>query len=288
MLGAKRPDIQIVGDELHPLLKVTDFAPYIAKIKASGADTRHHRQLGQGLALLVKAAADAGLRSTLHLLRRRRRRPTAVKQTGLDHRVFQIAEGIANAGTQASADGLREGVPRQGRTVATRIRARSTRCAMFEAAAEKAKSTDPVKVAAALEGMKFEVLNGGEAFMRKDDHQFFQPMYISSFGKLSDKEPFDEENTGWGWQLVAKVDRRRTRSSDDLQDERGRSHDIRRFPRGDIGRGKAVAGLFLIGRCSPAPSGPDRDECAVLELIVDLDPERRAATACCCSCCRAA
>jgi len=39
MLGAKRPDIKIVGDELHPLLKITDFAPYIAKIKASGADT---------------------------------------------------------------------------------------------------------------------------------------------------------------------------------------------------------------------------------------------------------
>jgi branched-chain amino acid transport system substrate-binding protein len=39
MLKAKRPDIEIVGDEKHPLLKVTDFAPYIAKIKASGADT---------------------------------------------------------------------------------------------------------------------------------------------------------------------------------------------------------------------------------------------------------
>ncbi|MDO9412837.1 MAG: ABC transporter substrate-binding protein, partial [Pseudolabrys sp.] len=35
MLGTKRPDVKIVGDELHPLLKITDFAPYIAKIKAS-------------------------------------------------------------------------------------------------------------------------------------------------------------------------------------------------------------------------------------------------------------
>src|SRR3977135_3458446 len=39
MLAAKRPDVQIVGDELHPLLKVQDFAPYIAKFRASGADT---------------------------------------------------------------------------------------------------------------------------------------------------------------------------------------------------------------------------------------------------------
>src|SRR6201990_1517316 len=35
MLAAKRPDIKIVGDELHPLLKITDFSPYIAKLKAT-------------------------------------------------------------------------------------------------------------------------------------------------------------------------------------------------------------------------------------------------------------
>ncbi len=58
---------------------------------------------------------------------------------------------------------------------------------MFKAAAEKANSIDPVKVAAALEDMKFEVFDGGEGFMRKDDHQFFQPIYISSFGSLADK-----------------------------------------------------------------------------------------------------
>src|SRR6201995_720865 len=51
MLAAKRPDIQIVGDELHPLLKITDFAPYIAKIKASGADTVITGNWGQDFAL---------------------------------------------------------------------------------------------------------------------------------------------------------------------------------------------------------------------------------------------
>jgi branched-chain amino acid transport system substrate-binding protein len=38
MLKDKRPDIEVVGDELIPLQKVTDFTPYIAKIRASGAD----------------------------------------------------------------------------------------------------------------------------------------------------------------------------------------------------------------------------------------------------------
>ena len=39
MLTKKRPDIEIVGDDLHPLGKVKDFSPYIAKIKASGTET---------------------------------------------------------------------------------------------------------------------------------------------------------------------------------------------------------------------------------------------------------
>src|ERR1700728_875268 len=34
MLTEKRPDVEIVGNEFHPLVKVTDFSPYIAKIKA--------------------------------------------------------------------------------------------------------------------------------------------------------------------------------------------------------------------------------------------------------------
>ncbi|MCB1312130.1 MAG: ABC transporter substrate-binding protein, partial [Sedimentitalea sp.] len=38
MLGEKRPDIEIVGNELHPIGKVKDFTPYARKIIASEAD----------------------------------------------------------------------------------------------------------------------------------------------------------------------------------------------------------------------------------------------------------
>ena len=49
-----------------------DFAPYVAKIKASGADTVITGNWGNDLSLLVKAAKDAGLKvAVLHLLRRR-------------------------------------------------------------------------------------------------------------------------------------------------------------------------------------------------------------------------
>ena len=36
-LAAQRPDMKIVGDELHPVGRVKDFAPYAVKIKNSGA-----------------------------------------------------------------------------------------------------------------------------------------------------------------------------------------------------------------------------------------------------------
>ncbi|MEY9178702.1 branched-chain amino acid transport system substrate-binding protein [Bradyrhizobium sp. USDA 326] len=205
MLTAKRPDVQIVGDELHPLLKVTDFSPYIAKIKASGADSVITGNWGQDIALLLKAAADAGLKVNWYTYYAGGAGgPTAIKQTGLDHQVFQLTEGFANSGHQPAMD--YEKAFRAKVNMSLWYPRAVNEMRMFKAAAEKANSVEPVKVAAALEDLKLEVLDGGTGFMRKDDHQFFQPIYISSFGKLAANEPFDEENTGWGWHLVTKVD----------------------------------------------------------------------------------
>ena len=61
MISAKRPDIEIVGDELHPVGKIKDFSPYVAKIKASGADSVVTGNWGNDLSLLVKAGKEAGL-----------------------------------------------------------------------------------------------------------------------------------------------------------------------------------------------------------------------------------
>ncbi|WP_407177363.1 branched-chain amino acid ABC transporter substrate-binding protein [Bradyrhizobium sp. STM 3562] len=205
MLGEKRPDVQIVGDELHPLLKITDFSPYIAKIKASGADSVVTGNWGQDIALLLKAAADAGLKVNWYTYYAGGAGgPTAIKQANLDHQVFQITEGFANSGDEAAMEFEKAFRAKVGLSLWYPRAVNEMR--MFKAAAEKANSIDPVKVAAALEDMKFDVLDGGSGVMRKDDHQFFQPIYISSFGSRSEKEPFDEENTGWGWRLVSKVD----------------------------------------------------------------------------------
>jgi branched-chain amino acid transport system substrate-binding protein len=205
MLAAKRPDIQIVGDELHPLQKITDFAPYVAKIKASGADSIITGNWAQDMALLLKAAADAGLQVDWYTYYTEGiGSPTAIKQTGLNHRVFQVGEGAANIPSAAGQDF--EKAIRAKYDIGNLYPRAVNEMHMLVAAITAAKSTDPAKIAAKLEGMKFAALDGGEGFMRADDHQFFQPMYIKSFGELAANEPFDEEKTGWGWHIVAKID----------------------------------------------------------------------------------
>jgi branched-chain amino acid transport system substrate-binding protein len=207
MLAAKRPDMQIVGDELHPLLKITDFAPYVAKIKASGADSVITGNWGQDFALLLKAAADAGLQVDWYTYYAGGTGgPTAIKQSGVNHRVFQITEGFANLPHKPSQDWERALRAKFGPDFTLFYPRAVNQMRMLVAAINEAKSLEAGKIAPKLEGMKFEVFSGGEGFMRKEDHQFFQPMYIASFGDRSDKEPFEEESTGWGWRLVAKID----------------------------------------------------------------------------------
>src|ERR1700723_3535398 len=56
-----RPDVQIVGDELMPFGKVQEFSPYVAKIRASGAQSVVTGNFGRDLNGLIRAAVDAGL-----------------------------------------------------------------------------------------------------------------------------------------------------------------------------------------------------------------------------------
>jgi len=204
LLKEKRPDIEIVGDEVHPLLKVTDFSPYIAKIKASGADTVITGNWGQDLALLVKAAADAGLQTDWYTYYAGGAGgPTAVKQTGLAHRIYQVSEGVPNSATEAAQTW--EAAFRAKLGVSLFYPRAVNEMRMLAKAAAQAKSDDPKAIAPQLEGMTIEAFDGGEATMRKDDHQFFQDMYISSLGPLDPGAKFEEEGTGWGWKLVGAV-----------------------------------------------------------------------------------
>jgi branched-chain amino acid transport system substrate-binding protein len=205
MLKAKRPDIQIVGDELHPLAKITDFSPYVAKIKASGADTVITGNWGSDIALLLKAAADANLQVDWYTYYAGGAGgPTAVKQTGLKDRVHQITEGHANINTPESSAWEQEFRKKSGGQSWWYPRVRNE-MEMLARAMNEAKSNDPKKFAEKLRGMRHKTMFGAEGFMREQDHQFFQDMYISVMTPRTGDMKFDEEGTGWGWKTTAKV-----------------------------------------------------------------------------------
>jgi branched-chain amino acid transport system substrate-binding protein len=191
-LARKRPDIQIAGEDLHPLAQVRDFSPYIAKIKASGADTVITGNWGSDLALLVKAANEGGYNGKFYTYYTGvSGTPTALGQNGAG-RVFQIAYGHYNMGGQMDKWAA-EFQKRFNDDFYTHSIIR-----IYEslgAAMAKAKSTDPVKVAAALEGLKFNTFNG-EVEIRKTDHQLQQPLYMTVWQKADKKYPYSPEKTG--------------------------------------------------------------------------------------------
>ena len=191
-LARKRPDIQIVGEDLHPLAQTRDFAPYIAKIKAAGADTVITGNWGSDLSLLIKAANEngytgkfftyyAGVTGT----------PTALGTNGAG-RVYQIAYNHYNMGGQMDK-WMKEFHTKYNDDFYTGSTIRIYE--MLGAAMAKAKLTDPLKVAAALEGLKVKSFNG-EVEMRKADHQLQQPLYMSVWQKADKKYPYSPENTG--------------------------------------------------------------------------------------------
>ncbi len=197
-LARKRPDVQIVGEDLHPLAQVRDFAPYIAKIKASGADTVITGNWGSDLALLVKAANESGYTGKFYTYYTGVSGTPTALGTGGAGRVFQVSYNHYNMGGdmgkwQAEYKAKFKDDFYTGSVI-------HILTALGESMA-KAKSTDPLKVAAALEGLKFKSYNG-EVEMRKTDHQLQQPLYLTVWQKTDKKFPYSPENTGMTLALV--------------------------------------------------------------------------------------
>jgi branched-chain amino acid transport system substrate-binding protein len=191
-LGRKRPDIQIVGEDLHPLAQTRDFAPYIAKIKASGADTVITGNWGSDLSLLIKAANEGGFTGKFFTYYAGVTGTPSALGTNGEGRVYQIAYNHYNMGGQMDK-WMKEFNTKYNDDFYTGSTIR-----IFEtlgAAMAKAKSTDPVKVAAAMEGIKVTSFNG-EVEMRKSDHQLQQPLYMTVWQKASAKYAYSPEKTG--------------------------------------------------------------------------------------------
>jgi branched-chain amino acid transport system substrate-binding protein len=191
-LARKRPDVKIVGEDLHPLAQVRDFAPYVAKIKASGADTVITGNWGSDLALLVKAANEGGYTGKFYTYYTGVTGTPTALGTGGEGRVFQVAYQHYNMGGQMGKWGDEFKAKFKDDMYTGAI---PTAFNVVSTAMAKAKSTDPVKVAAAMEGLKVMNFNG-EVEVRKVDHQLQQPLYLTVWQKADKKYPYSPENTG--------------------------------------------------------------------------------------------
>jgi branched-chain amino acid transport system substrate-binding protein len=201
-MASKRPDAQIVGDDLVPMGQVKDFAPYVAKIKQSGADTIVTGNWGQDLTLFVKAMNEAGLKLPMYTYYANvSGTPTALASGG-DSEVYQIAYNHSNY--KGVMGKLTNDFQKKFDADFYAFSIYNGLVLLSEGMA-KAKSTDPVKVAAAMEGLKFQGFNG-ESEMRKSDHQMQQGLYISKWQKVDKENPYSAEKTGYTFAPVKYIE----------------------------------------------------------------------------------
>jgi branched-chain amino acid transport system substrate-binding protein len=197
LLGAKRPDVKIVGDDLHPLGQVRDFSPYIAKMRAANADTVITGNWGPDLALLMRAARDAGLNANFYTYYAGViGTPTAIGAAG-ENRLRQVSYWHPNIVPdypyEKIAQEFKKRFNEEWYAVST-----YTSLRLLAEGIKRAQSTDPMKVAFAMEGVRLTAPHG-EIEMRTSDHQLLQPLWIASWTKVGGPNRNEVEKTGYTW-----------------------------------------------------------------------------------------
>ena len=205
-ITAQRPDVQIVGDELHPLGRVKDFIPYAVKIKASGAQAVLTGNWGNDLTLLIKAAKDVGFDGKFYTFYGNALgAPAAIGDAGVG-KVMAVAEWFPNAAgkpSEAFYQSFRQRFPAP-RDDYVHMRMQMVIEALAQSI-EKAGAIEAGAVAAQME--KATVTMAGQTgVMRAADHQFQQPLLVAQMGKLGDAGVrFDVEGSGYGFRVVKTI-----------------------------------------------------------------------------------
>ena len=203
-LARKRPDIQIVGDDFIPIAQTRDFASYVAKIAATGADTVITSNWGTDLTLFFKSAKDFGL--NINYFTMNANNPGTPAQIGAwgEGKVGVLWNWVHNAPTPELEKIYIDYKKKYNDDFI--FAAHWNTMNMLREALRNAKSTDPKKVAFALEGMTYKSPMG-EVKMRKTDHQLEAPLYLGVWAKKGSKGvKYDAENTGYGFRTEAAWD----------------------------------------------------------------------------------
>ncbi|MBF0280392.1 MAG: branched-chain amino acid ABC transporter substrate-binding protein [SAR324 cluster bacterium] len=210
MLKEKRPDIEIVGDTFHPIGKVKDFSPYVAKIKKSGAQAVITGNWGADMSLLGKSVKESGLDAAFYTFYAGGLGTPSTMGSAMNG-LRQVTEWHDNLSVEEDRPGdaefrmsYNEKFGEGGKVPWYYGRIR-TMMEMLVKAFNKAGSADPKAVAYAMEGMEHTTYYG-KVVMGAKDHQLLQPLYISRFTKTDGKMvKYDRENTGFGPTTEAKT-----------------------------------------------------------------------------------
>jgi branched-chain amino acid transport system substrate-binding protein len=202
-LAAQRPDVRIAGEELHPLLRIKDFAPYAAKIKASGADAVITGNFSNDLTLLVKAAREAGFDGKFYTFYGNALgAPAAIGEAGVG-KVLAVADWLPNLPTKESEAFYRAFRRRYPNPADDYVHMRMQ--LMIEALAQaidKAGSLEGVPLAQALEHVDVRFAGQGGK-MRAADHQFQQALVVGMMDRQGTPGVrFDVEGSGYGFRVV--------------------------------------------------------------------------------------
>ena len=216
-LVEQRPDVRIVGDELHPMARVKDFVPYAAKIKASGAQAVLTGNWGNDLTLLVKAAREVGFDGKFYTFYGNALgAPAAIGEAGVG-KVVAVADWFPNvAGRESESfyQSFRQRFPKpEDDYVHLRMQLMVEMLAqsLERAGAQAVKLTDGkssldvAALARAMEGAEV-TFAGQTGRMRAADHQLQQPLVVAVMDKRGQPGvKFDVEGSGYGFRVIREV-----------------------------------------------------------------------------------
>ena len=202
-LAEKRPDIEVVGDELHPIGKVKDFTPYAQKILRSGADVIMTGNWGADMINLAKSVKEIGTDAGIYAIYAYGPGVSAVVgESGLG-KLSVVTQGHINPpNTPEWAAYTDEFLAKHpGNDMSNERTVYGVQ--MLAEAFVKAGGTDPVKVAFALEDMEFTTVSGDKVVMRGKDHQMQMPLQVMAHAK--DGITYDYDESGFGVVTTATI-----------------------------------------------------------------------------------
>jgi branched-chain amino acid transport system substrate-binding protein len=205
-LGVQRPDVQIVGDELHPMGRIKDFLPYATKIKTSGAQAVITGNWGNDLTLLVKAAREVGFDGKFYTFYGNALgAPAAIGEAGVG-KVIAVAEWMPNvpgAASETFYQAFRQRFPKPADDY-VHMRMQLMVEALVQAI-EKVGTINSIGIANQLERATVS-FSGQTGTMRASDHQFQQPLVVGVMEHQgAPGVKFDVEGSGYGFRVVRQI-----------------------------------------------------------------------------------